>query len=394
MKLLTGGSSLDEKLVNLVKSYDNIAFAVAWAGKGTQTYKALLDHRAKIRYGIIGTHFYQTHANVLDEFIGSKQVRFVLHSHGVFHPKAFLFWSEDRWELCVGSANLTKGAMGLNQELVLHVTSDSGSQSVRRDLLRQIEEYWKIAEIITKQDATAYRALWSVQQRKRETTATKHWTRSKSIPSIRVEIMFMSWEDFVRDVIAEDTEFFTKRCTQIKDAREAFRSQKSYAKMDLDTRKMIAGLPNPTYPYWACFGSMKGAGHFKHAIIDKVDGLSHGLDAIPLDGPVTESMYLTYIEAFRKAIPEVKDGIGTATRLLAMKRPDFFVCLDNANKSKLCKAFGIAAHGMDYQRYWDEILTRIYDSVWWNAPYPEDDSEKLIWRARTAMLDALYYDPK
>ena len=330
----------------------------------------------------------------MDEFTGSEQVRFALYPQGIFHPKAFLFWNEDRWELCVGSANLTQGAMGPNQELVLHVTSDTGSHSVQDDLLLQIKEYWKAAEVISKNDASAYRSLWSVQQGKRGSASSKHWTHSKSIPPVRIEIMYMSWDDFVRGVITEDEDFFEKRCIQIKDASDAFRSQESLVQMDSDTRKMIAGLPNRTYLLWACFGSMKGAGTFSGLVNQNNSQLSLALDQIPLEGPVLRDDYNAYIDEFMKAFQDKNHRIATATRLLAMKRPDNFICFDNQNRVGLCKSFGISVNRMDYERYWDEVILQLRDSVWWNAPIPSEMSERIIWEARAAMLDALFYEHK
>ena len=84
--------------------------------------------------------------------------------------------------------------------------------------------------------------------------------------------------------------------------------------------------------------------------------------------------------------------IATATRLLAMKRPDVFVCIDNKNRSNLCKAFGIIQLGLDYGRYWDEIIERIYDSHWWQNPDPKDSVENVVSDFRAAFLDSLYYD--
>jgi len=74
-----------------------------------------------------------------------------------------------------------------------------------------------------------------------------------------------------------------------------------------------------------------------------------------------------------------------------MKRPDTFVCLDKRNRSGLCKAFGIVQSNLSYTRYWSEIIERVRDAVWWNAPSPAGGAEKEIWLGRAAFLDALYY---
>lgn len=394
MKLLTGGPSLDTTLATLADKYDHITFAVAWASAGTLAYKALLRHRSKIQQAVIGTHFYQTHPNVLDDFIGSKHVRFVMQPKGVFHPKAYLFWDADSWELLLGSANLTGGGMGDNEELMLHLTSQSAPLTVRNEVQEKIQHYWEHAEGMTRAKADEYRAQWHPKREYLRNLTSRPAKGKRPKADVDIEIIQKPWKRFVKEVKADKHGYFQDRCALLRAVGRAFKKHESFATMDIEVRKMVAGLDSTHSRHWGYFGSMMGAGYFKHVVLKDVDGLSRGLDAIPLEGPVYESMFQAYIAAFQEAMPDVKDGIGTATRLLAMKRPDFFVGLDEANKRELCKAFGIVASRMDYQRYWDEILVRIHDSVWWNAPKPGNATERLIWNARAAMLDALYYDPK
>ena len=92
-----------------------------------------------------------------------------------------------------------------------------------------------------------------------------------------------------------------------------------------------------------------------------------------------------------KAFPEGRGGLATATRLLAMKRADEFVCFDKMNQTRLCADFGNKASGMDHRRYWDEVVERIRDSPWWNSPEPAGGLELSAWRGRAAMLDAIFY---
>ena len=57
----------------------------------------------------------------------------------------------------------------------------------------------------------------------------------------------------------------------------------------------------------------------------------------------------------------------------------------------MCKNFGIIQIGLDYERYWNEIIERIYDSEWWLNPDPKDFIEKRISDSRAAFLDSIYY---
>lgn len=134
---------------------------------------------------------------------------------------------------------------------------------------------------------------------------------------------------------------------------------------------------------------------FQNTIKMNDKNISLAIDSIPLEGDVTESHYERFIMYFRKAFPDFQELSG-ATRLLAMKRPDVFVCFNSKNRKKLCNDFGIKPSNMDYKRYWDDIIERIFDSEWWKSPKPENKPENKIeigiWENRSAFLDALYYE--
>ncbi len=94
-----------------------------------------------------------------------------------------------------------------------------------------------------------------------------------------------------------------------------------------------------------------------------------------------------------KAFPDGGNGIATASRLLALRRPDQLVCFDSKNRVDMCKSFGIMPTGMDYERYWEEIIERILDSPWWLSDRPGTKREAAVWDGRAAMLDSLFYRP-
>jgi HKD family nuclease len=118
MKLITTNSALRKHLMQCLNKYSNVEFAVAWASAHTDVFKKLVSSRAKIKRAIIGTHFYQTHPDVLDRFVDSQVVKFIRQPSGVFHPKIYLFSNRDAWDALVGSANLTGGALGENTEVM------------------------------------------------------------------------------------------------------------------------------------------------------------------------------------------------------------------------------------------------------------------------------------
>ena len=393
MKLLTGGRGLSKNLLELLEKYKNVAFAVAWASFGTDVFKALVQNKAKIWRAVIGTHFYQTHPAVLDEFVGFDQVRFILQPQGIFHPKVYFFWDSSEWELVIGSANLTAGALGKNSELLLHVSCQEASAANLKDqILAQIDCYWNAGDSAEKSVST-YRRLWKVQQPMLRRVSGSYSGGSKAKAPAHTAIMSMSWREFYKSVQADPNHGFSERCELLESVRNAFAEYKHLNEMELGLRKTVAGLPNDYDNRWAWFGSMKGAGYFHQAVNDNNTHLSQALDLIPLEGAVTRDHYEAYISEFIRAFPNRRHGVGLASRLLTLKRPDYFVCFDSKNKIRLCKDFGIKQSDMTYERYWEDVVNRVTDSVWWNEPQPSDKRVRKVWSGRAAMLDAIFYQP-
>ena len=355
MKLIKSNNELRDNLSRLVQSYSDIAFAVAWASSHTPVWDLLLRNPSRIKKAVIGTHFYQTHPDVLDAFVGSKTVRFILQPKGVFHPKIYIFWSGARWEALVGSANLTSGALTNNSEVVLLLTSsDEGPHSLSRQINTLIEKYWSEAAPVKKAEARAYRAIWLRQQAPLRRLSGQYGPDEPRKSPAESSVMSMSWNRFFEKVRRDKHHGFGQRCELLRVVRTAFTTHADFASMELALRKTIAGLPNEFDEKWGWFGSMKGAGYYGQAVNENNRHLSLALDVVPLQGTVARAQYEGYVSEFIKAFPNGRHGIATASRLLALKRPDQFVCIDSKNKKGLCKDFGIKQTAMGYGRYWDE----------------------------------------
>lgn len=394
MKLITTNAALKANLARLINKYENISFAVAWASAGTEVFKELSANRNCIHKAVIGTHFYQTHPDVLDAFIGSNDVRFILQPRGVFHPKIYVFWNKQHWEILIGSANLTAGALTKNAEaMVLISDNDQAVSSLKEETIDLIDSYWKEARTVKNAAALSYRALWEKQQPALRRLSGQYCQSSRSKAPVDSKVMGMSWTQFYALVRQDAYHGFEGRSDLLKLVRTEFETTGHFQEMDLGIRQTIAGLPNNFNDNWAWFGSMRGAGYYSHEVINNNPHLSAALDQIPLNGPVSREHYEAYIAEFVQAFPNGRDGVGTASRLLAMKRPDYFVCFNSKNQKELCKDFEINQTGMDYERYWEEVIERIIDSAWWNEPPPQNALARSVWDFRAAMSDAIFYTP-
>lgn len=395
MQLISSNKVLEKELQRLIKTYPNISFAVAWASFDTQVFSDLVANKGKIQNAVIGTHFYQTHPDVLATFVDSETVRFMLQPSGVFHPKVFVFWNENAWEILLGSANLTAGAFKSNTELTLLTNDADGTPSLKDEVLAQIAVYSAAARVVNEQEAQRYRDIWALKQPVLDRLVDNFGSRVAKKLSIDSSVMSMDWSSYLAQIKQDPVHGFNERLSLLRKVRGVFEQHAHFNDMDIQVRRGIAGVQSTFLPNSEWFGSMTGAGVFRSLILNGAPAFSLALDQIPLTGPVGKAEYDAFIEEYLKAYASGRDGIGTATRLLCMKRPDIFLCVDSANRTKLAEDIGIARPDqIDYQRYWSEIVLRIQAAPWWNAPEPAQAADREAWWARTAMLDALFYEQK
>lgn len=180
----------------------------------------------------------------------------------------------------------------------------------------------------------------------------------------------------------------------------------SFADMPDENRKAIAGTIGRAAMQKAFgavnfhqFGRMSGNGAFSGLLndLDAVRELSGALDAIPIDGTVEKKHYIKFLSHIHKAHKNIEKepGVATATRLLAMKRPDVFVCIDKANRDLLARELNFRPGSLNLTNYWQWVIMPIQQSAWFAAPAssPENDEAYKIWRGRVALLDIAFFAP-
>jgi hypothetical protein len=178
-----------------------------------------------------------------------------------------------------------------------------------------------------------------------------------------------------------------ERLQVIREIRKLFAYRAHFRDLDYLERRRIAGLVKSANPNFLLFGSMQWVGKFKQAIKENNEEISLALDEIPLQGELSRDQYQKFTDRFLSAFE--RSGMALASRLLAMKRPDTFVCVNNRNRGGLVEAFRVSP-SRDADSYW-ELIERIRACAWWKAPPPPTGDELEVWRARVAFLDALFY---
>ena len=396
MRLLTTPKSLERAFEQLLTRHKSLSFAVAWASHKFPGYAELLKHEQKIKSGIVGIHFYQTHPSFIEHFLNDKRIKFAKDCAGVFHPKFYIFeTSASNWSCLIGSANFTGAAFSSNEEACLLIeASDDPGGATKQELDKAVADYWKSGDYFKPHELKQYRLLWDLFRQKRKGMAGDFGDKGAGKSVLVSPPINMSWSSYLNRVLRDRQHGVDKRIEVLSEAQRLFNTKGSLSQMTAPERQGIAGFALNVDVPWGWFGSMFPAGKFKKLVNANNPNLSHALDAIPLRGEVRREHYAQFIIAFVAAFPLRKGhGLGTATRLLAMKRPDYFVCFDSQNRAGLCKAFGIKLGHHHYERYWDSVIERIQISQWWTALRPRGARAGAIWDGRAAFLDSLYYRP-
>ncbi len=215
----------------------------------------------------------------------------------------------------------------------------------------------------------------------------------------------MEWDNFFAEVCNETVQgknsiMRSKRVNALhtrlyilESIQKIFRNRPNFASSLLEERQIIAGtfLKNDTS--WDLFGSMRGNGRFLNKINNNDINISIALDLIPLKGPIQKTDYQMFLEAYIKAFPKGGAGLATVSRLLAMKRPDLFFCINGTNEDNLRNMLGIERGKTrhDYDWYWDRVIMTIHHTNWWKAPQPPiyEELKVSIWLGRAAFLDSV-----
>ena len=399
MDLITSARELSKNFITLIKKYKYMSFATAWASTEHPAFQNLLEYQEKIQHSTIGLHFYQTDPEVLAQLQHNKNARFILQTNGVFHPKLYLFWNTPTdWVLLSGSANFTNGAFnGNNRETMLLIKGESANffQEISRFLKN---DCFDNAVEIGEEQIEHYRTLYHQRQKPLQTLSNrylagnKHSEMGKSILS--TNILTYSWEKYFKTIQQDKNHSFKDRLDLLAYVKKVFQDNAKFLSIDSEIRKLISGLPNNARTGknldYGWFGSTKSNGNFSRKINTGNPKIAQAIDLIPLTGDVSKHDFLEYNKVFRQA--GFNNPIGVATRLLTMKRPDLFFCFNGANKEKICAELDLPKN-LNAERYWDEILLRIYDTAWFNSSRPQNTIKQQAWDGRVALIDCIYYEP-
>jgi len=391
----TSASAVRKRMLKLIGEAKSLQWATAWATDSKVLDSAL--NSKKLSMFVLGTHQYFTEPSVLDRCLENPHVRVMQPKGPMFHPKLYVFDLGKRVEVFLGSSNLTNGGLFTNIECGVFLNAEWNNPSIQT-FTKHVESLWSKGEKLDADFIASYKAnhrrMRDAKEKLGEFVPIKKPQKSARSAN-DIDPQSMTWKTFVK-LVKADTDGFDMRLKVLLQARQIFARGLPFSDLDEIEQKCLAGILKPPKRLgvdWGYFGQMSPYGSYSAIIQNHSKLISKALAQIPLQGRIKRRHYEAYLAAFKMIPGASKTWTGMGTRLLSMKRPDYFVCIDNANRRGLCSYFGSASTTTNLDNYWERIIMPMMLTPWWLAEVPDDDGEQEIWMGRAAMLDAIYYDP-
>jgi HKD family nuclease len=386
----------DSKVIGILKQLindcDQVYWAIAWASPN-EVFADALQHKAKFSSLIVGTHMYQTHPEALKKLqdIPVSKVMDPKHSQ-LFHPKLYLFTRGKSFSVLIGSHNFTGAAMHGNREASV-LLEGSVTEAIFKNLRDYVTYSYAKGERLHADFIYSYERQWHLKRQAQKALESFVHVQKPTRVATKVELQAASWDDYVSELRSRH-QALEPRLNVLRGLEHVFETTPKFKDMPLLTRKMVAGtsgfVDGTDFGY---FGSMLGSGVFRSVLNNRPEQLSRSLDCIPLYGEVTEDHYNQFVSALIAAFKDESRSVDlpVASRLLAMKRPDVFVALNNGNRKSLCEQLGTAPTTTRLDNYWERIIVQVQQTPWWSAPCPSSPDERELWKGRVALLDTLHY---
>ena len=381
--------------------------AVAWATHcpAIEKLRRFCDDGGRLRIvvGIDGSVTDPTTLRDLEAFARLRVGAARPPARGLFHPKYYCFRKSTGSAVWVGSANLTGGGFGGNEELVLECAGDEESKA-------WFEALWDSLPADPHAAIAAYAQDWRPRPEGERRRTRRGRSRSGTRPAAAQLDASWSWDDFVANLRAKDEAMLAVAMEDGSGKPEepwtVFGDYRSWMHT-IRVGRPIAGLRSwrnldrwqvdvlVGQSPWGALGTLKGAGKACSMISGDATGDRDVRAGILRHLQSTCAAGAEPIGAGVQALAGIQDsgsriGPGVATRFLALARPDLYVSLNGASRRVLAECSGLARTTM-HRRYGD-LLAWVHGSNWYQAQRPTDALEGEIWDYRAALVDAFVYD--
>jgi PLD-like domain len=383
------------------REYDSLQFATAWCGnpENVLPYEHLKGFPGHIT-ATVGRHFDNTHPDAMTYLLHlNVDLRVFRKEIGLFHPKVYLFSSQERIAVFVGSSNLTYSGFYSNVELnvLLEGVPDNSGRAQVNKLQKQLGD-WHTDAFSFVPDAE-----WIANYRKAFNKALEAEKRNRiqTPPLYENEIASASWlrnatwETFYQKVL-EGLEQNKRSANSYLDVLTAARDRlplpwNTAVFDDLESRRIVLG--GKRYGWLGNVGASgrfkkllsRGTQHQRKALVDAVNRIGS------LNAPLVWNALAEELEKLVRLGPTMK----VWSRLLCLVRPDLYCTIASIPvRTNLSKTLGFPQTSFERPAGYIELLKLLHASPWFQSPAPTEETEREVWLRRVAFLDAIFYTRK
>ncbi|TQV84361.1 hypothetical protein [Aliikangiella coralliicola] len=212
-----------------------------------------------------------------------------------------------------------------------------------------------------------------------------------------------NWTDYYQALSQLAANYQIPECLKLLNAADEILNQADDpANASQTERYLIGGVKDAQtanqFPFdTQILGNMESFASFKKLLRNDPAGIAKLLKIIPKTGPIDGWHFMQFIDSYQQlfAANGFKQSVlFPATRLLSMKRPDQFVAISEATADTFYSALKIKPlKKQDFQRYWDEIITAIHKTDWFQTNQPTDPAQLPFHRGRMALLERFAATP-
>lgn len=391
--------SFKEKLA----SARRIDIASAWATFGPGLDLLCAAHkkrRIKIR-AIIGTFGNATDPDALERLQEIGKLCVVVGGGALFHPKIYIFQNGRASSAWIGSANFTRAGFGRNEEVVYETENCD-------EAMKWFERQW------TDHDGPSCSSEIDRYRRRRKRQGVSRIAaelagQPEQGKTSRIELLKNagSWDKYLEALkqcsrlwTAEGVKWtvlgneFSYEHTIDEGKRVAHR--RSWVDLDDQERAILLGLRDDVEGAWGLLGTLTRATEVK--AVFGAPNKDRNRETLKCVREVVERVIKAPDRKFpdiaEKALKQIRDeggfgfGVGTATRLLTLARPDRMVSVNSKSRVGLAETFGLAPSNLG--KNYGQLLENLYMAPW----YDDRRGRGKKWNMRAALVDSFVYDPR